>query len=369
MENSTSTWVILAGLVALVAALWPDAGLFAQIGNWRELRRRELLEDALKHIFAWEQGARNASPESLAGGLSISQSRVLRLLTGMEANGLVQSFAGGLRLTSQGQRLALQVVRAHRLWERYLADDAGMPMARLHQAAEKAEHQLSGERLDALDAHLGHPEHDPHGDPIPRSDGSLAEVEALALTDWPLDQPARVAHIEDEPDVIFRQILAAGVRPGSVLRVLENSPERLVISDGEQEHRLAHVVAANIQVAAVAPLRERPVGVKRLSELAVGAEAEVVELDSLCRGFSRRRLLDLGLTRDAKIEAALENTFGDPRAFRIRGTLIALRAEQAAHVWVKVKAAEGEHPVNLSAAATANATAERTMEGIAEQPQ
>lgn len=361
MENSTSTWLILAALVALVAALWPDAGLFAQMRRWRELRRRELLEDALKHIFAWEQRAQNATPESLAGGLGIPQSRVLQLITGMEAKGLVQSLAGGLRLTSKGQRLALQVVRAHRLWERYLADDAGMPMARLHQAAEKAEHQLSAENLDALDAHLGHPEHDPHGDPIPRSDGSLAEVEAVALNDWPMDQPARVAHIEDEPDVIFQQILAAGLRPGSMLRVLENTPERLVISDGEQEHRLAHVVAANIQVAAMAPQRERPTGVKRLSDLAPGAEGEVVELDSLCRGFSRRRLLDLGLTVNTKIEVALENTFGDPRAFRIRGTLIALRKEQADHVWVKVRAREFE-PAVSSAAAAANGTVDSTGE-------
>ena len=364
MENSTSTWLILAALVALVAALWPDAGLFAQTRRWRELRRRELLEDALKHIFAWEQRAQNATPESLAGGLGIPHSRVLQLITGMETKGLVQSLAGGLRLTSKGQRLALQVVRAHRLWERYLADDAGMPMARLHQAAEKAEHQLSAENLDALDAHLGHPEHDPHGDPIPRSDGSLAEVEAVALNDWPMDQPARVVHIEDEPDVIFQQILAAGLRPGSVLRVLENTPERLVISDGEQEHRLAHVVAANIQVAVMAPQRERPAGVKRLSDLAPGAEGEVVELDSLCRGFSRRRLLDLGLTVNTKIEVALENTFGDPRAFRIRGTLIALRKEQADHVWVKVRAREFE-PAVSSAVAAANSTVDST----GEQPQ
>ena len=358
MENSTSTWLILAALVALVVALWPDAGLFAQMRRWRELRRRELLEDALKHIFAWEQRAQNATPESLAGGLGIPQSRVLQLITGMEAKGLVQSLAGGLRLTSKGQRLALQVVRAHRLWERYLADDAGMPMARLHQADEKAEHQLNAENLDALDAHLGHPEHDPHGDPIPRSDGSLAEVEAVVLNDWPMDQPARVVHIEDEPDVIFQQILAAGLRPGSVLRILENMPERLVISDGEQEHRLAHVVAANIQVAAMAPQRQRPAGVKRLSDLAHGAEGEVVELDSLCRGFSRRRLLDLGLTVNTKIEVALENTFGDPRAFRIRGTLIALRKEQADHVWVKVRAREFEPAVSPVSAA-ANGTVEQ----------
>jgi DtxR family transcriptional regulator, Mn-dependent transcriptional regulator len=73
----------------------------------------------------------------------------------------------------------------------------------------------------------------------------------------------------------------------------------------------------------------------RLSELPSNVAAEVLDIDEECRGFSRRRLMDLGLTPHASIQVALENTFGDPRAFRIRGTTIALRANQARHIWVK----------------------------------
>lgn len=335
MENSWSVWLVLAALIAAVGVFRPRVGLLALTRRWKELRRRERFEDALKHILAWDQRGQDATPESLAGTLGMAQGRTLELITHMEERDLIQSAGGGLRLTAEGRQLALHVVRAHRLWERYLADDAGVPMARLHQAAEKAEHQFSSERIDALDAHLGHPERDPHGDPIPRADGSLEKDNAVPLTDWPLTKAACVMHIEDEPDVIFQQILAAGLRPGKNIRVLENTPERLVISDGEQEHRLAPVVAANIQVAAVPAGPERPAGSKRLSELAEGETAEVVELDALCRGFSRRRLLDLGLTRGTRIESALDNTFGDPRAFRFRGTLIALRKEQADQIWVR----------------------------------
>ncbi len=335
METPWSVWLALAVLVAAAGVLWPGSGLLALSRRWKELRRRERFEDALKHILAWDQRAQDATPESLAGALGIKQSRTLELITHIEERNLIQSAGGALRLTAEGQRLALHVVRAHRLWERYLADDAGVPMARLHQAAEKAEHQLSSERIDALDAHLGHPERDPHGDPIPRPDGSIEKDNAVPLTDWPTARAARVTHIEDEPDVIFRQILAAGLRPGKNVRVLENTPERLVISDGEQEHSLAPVVAANIQVAAVPAGPERPAGSKRLSELAEGEAAEVVELDALCRGFSRRRLLDLGLTPGTRIEAALDNPFGDPRAFRLRGTLIALRKDQGDRIWVR----------------------------------
>ena len=367
MENNWSVWLVLAALFVAGGVLWPGAGLLTLTRRWKEVRRRERFEDALKHILAWDQRAQDATPESLAGALGISQSRTLELLTHMEERGLVQSAGGGLRLTAQGQRLALHVVRAHRLWERYLADDAGVPMARLHQAAEKAEHQLTNERIDALDAHLGHPERDPHGDPIPRADGSIEKDNAVPLTDWPLTDAARVTHIEDEPDVIFQQILAAGLRPGKNVRVLENTTERLVISDGEQEHRLAPVVAANIQVSAVPAGPERPAGTKRLSELPEGEAAEVIELDALCRGFSRRRLLDLGLTPGTRIESALDNPFGDPRAFRFRGTLIALRKDQADQIWVRPVEQETARESGSPPAFTASA--EQAHDGQANQAQ
>ena len=334
MENSWTIGLLLGVCVSAIFVFWPRIGLLVLIRHWRELRRRERFEDGLKHILAWEQSKRDATPESLCGALGLTQSRALRLITDMEEGNLIHSAGGGIRLTFSGKRLALHVVRAHRLWESYLADDAGVPMARLHKAAEKAEHQLSDDRIDALDAHLGHPERDPHGDPIPRADGSFEKDNAVPLTDWPVSKIAWVTHIEDEPDVIFHQILAAGLRPGKGIRVLESTPEFIFISDGVKEHHLAPVVAANIQVTAAPVGLESPVGLKNLSELVKGEVAEVVALDPMCRGFSRRRLLDLGFTPGTRVELSLENPFGDPRAFHLRGTVIALRKDQGDQVWV-----------------------------------
>ncbi len=330
--TSLGPWIIL---ILMVAVFWPKRGLWAKIGLHRESRRRWLYEDALKHIHAWERRSKTATPESLSGALGLSQRRILALIERLESNGLVKSVSDGIQLTPEGEAGALHVVRAHRLWERYLADEAGVPMSKLHQAAEKAEHHLTAEKLDVLDAHLGHPQRDPHGDPIPTSDGTLRPLGGIALVAWPADQPARVVHIEDEPAVIFKQILATGIRPGLTLRVLEKTADRIVISDGENEHRLAHVVAANIQVTAAVEERKMPQGAKRLADLRPGERAVMVQLDDECRGFSRRRLQDLGLTPNAQVEAALENPFGDPRAFRVRGTLIALRRQQAERVWVR----------------------------------
>jgi DtxR family Mn-dependent transcriptional regulator len=108
-----------------------------------------------------------------------------------------------------------------------------------------------------------------------------------------------------------------------------------VLSDGENEYRLAPAVASNISVA---PLPESEL-LKRtavpLSELAHNQHAEIIILDDAVQGFTRRRFLDLGLTPGTLIYPELDNFFNDPRAYRVRGTLIALRQDQAAQIWVK----------------------------------
>lgn len=334
LHDPVSIWLLGAGLASALA-FWPRYGLFDLVRGRRSTRRRALYEDVLKHLLAWERSGKIATPESVAGALGLAPKRVLDVITRMESRGLLRSGNEGLALTAEGERLALHVVRAHRLWERYLADEAGMPMGKLHQAAEKAEHDLSPEAADELEAHLGHPARDPHGDPIPTAAGDLAPLDGVALSTWRAGTPALIVHIEDEPEVIFQQILATGLRPGMTVRVLEDAPDRLVVSDGMNELRLAHAVAANIQVAAPERRPARPAGAIRLNKLPTQVEAEVIEIDEACRGFSRRRLMDLGLTPQARISVALENTFGDPRAFRIRGTTIALRAAQAQNIWVR----------------------------------
>jgi len=112
----------------------------------------------------------------------------------VEAGGLLRSTAKGLVLTEEGDRLAISVIRAHRLWERYLADEAGMSLTRVHAEANRLEHQRSGDRVDRMDAALGYPTSDPHGDPIPTADGQLVDVTGTPLTNWPPGQSARVIH-------------------------------------------------------------------------------------------------------------------------------------------------------------------------------
>ncbi len=327
-------WTILVIALALVILL-PRVGLLALFKNWRATHEREQMEDALKHLIDREQSGRHASPESLGGTLDLSRAKVTRLIEAMETQGLIESRGAELHLTAAGERWALHVVRAHRLWERYLADEARMPLGQIHNEAHRREHNLTDAQLDALDAALGHPTRDPHGDFIPTREGALPKAEGMPLTAWQTDRPARIVHLEDEPAIAFEQILAAGLRLGQTIRILERTPQRLILSDGENEYRLAPTVAANVSVAALPESELLKREAVPLVELAHDQRAEIVVLDEAVQGFTRRRFLDLGLTPGTLIYPELQNFFGDPRAYRVRGTLIALRKDQAAQIWVK----------------------------------
>ena len=335
--------VLLSLLFAflLAAIYYPQRGLLAQWRARSVSARRAQVEDALKYLLKQEQSGRHASPEALAGAMHLSGTETLGLITRMEAQGQLKTSDGGLRLTSEGESWALHVVRAHRLWERYLADEARLPLQQVHREAERREHGMSPEQLDDLEASLGHPHHDPHGDPIPTRGGEVQPAGGTPLTAWPADTPGRIVHLEDEPPLAYAQILAEGLRLGQTIRVLGATPERMVLSDGENEYRLAPAVAANVHLVPIPERWEAQSGVMPLSQLPDGASGEVVALDDACQGFTRRRLLDLGMTPGARLRAEMRNVFGDPRAYRVRGTLIALRREQAALVWVKPIKAEG----------------------------
>ena len=328
-------WLIPIALT-LAALLLPRVGLLARWRALRIARRRQLLEDALKLLFNAQPDGRPTDPTHLARELRLSQRETDLLLDRLTAQQLVAAQAEGFTLTAEGRRLALQVVRAHRLWERYLADEARMPLEQIHSAAHRREHQLSLAEVDRLDADLGHPARDPHGDPIPNAAGELREDKtSRMLTDLSGGAGGVIAHLEDEPPVAYAQLLAEGLYLGQPVTVVENTPARVVIDDGETRHTLALAIAANVFIRAEAAQPRAMANVIPLGSLKSQARAEIVEIDERCQGFTRRRFLDLGLTPGTPIYPELDNAFREPRAYRVRGTLIALRKDQASLIWVR----------------------------------
>lgn len=327
--------MILSGLILAGVLLWPERGLI-----WRWLHRRKrmervLMEDALKYLYKCRRRDQTPGLESVAGMLSISMDRATEILDQTRQRGLVSVQGDQFALTESGRRIALQIIRAHRLWERYLADKTGFTEEEWHQKAEELEHHTSTEDADRLSARLGRPILDPHGDPIPSRQGELVDHGGQPLTTLEEGTLARVVHIEDEPEMVYAQIVAEGLHPHMTIRVDEKTDQRLRLWSGEQEFILAPMLAANLSVVPV-PETDQHQDMRgvRLSDLKEGQEGEVLDISPRIRGLDRRRLLDLGVLPGTVIRAEMVSPGGDPTAYRIRDTLIALRQEQAQFIRV-----------------------------------
>lgn len=321
--------------------------LIGLAANWRRMRRRVQWEDALKHICSAKHDGRVLSFAELASRLRISDRAARNLVEALDVAGLVRSDAKGFTPTQAGENIGFHMLRGHRLWERYLTDEARIPLDRVHDQAERAEHSFQTADLDSLADHLGHPRSDPHGDLIPSAGGAVRPRGHTPLTSWPLDLVGVIDHIEDEPPQALREIVRAGLRPGTVMRVVAQTDEAVLCETAAGSCTLTPQVAAMIDMRPAAEgevLGKRPT---TLADLPLGESAEVATLVDNCTGLGRRRLLDLGFTAGAPVKAILANVQDEAHAYRIRDTMIALRKEQAEQVLIRpLEIREFPGPVN-----------------------
>ena len=169
------------------------------------MRERIQIEDALKHLHECEYRGQSASAESLAGVMGCDVVESTDLLTKLLASNLVSQSHGAYSLTASGRGYARHVVRAHRLYETYLARIEGVPAELWHRQAERQEHKLSGTDVNELARKLGHPRFDPHGDPIPTRRGDSPALRGFSLLEAPVGWQGRIVHIPDEPPGVFRE--------------------------------------------------------------------------------------------------------------------------------------------------------------------
>jgi len=325
--------------IVLLVLFWPRRGLVPRWHRERRMTKRVLSEDTLKHIYNCELEGRHPSMESIAGASNISLNETADLFAQMEADQLVQVKEGNIHLTANGREAALHIIRAHRLWERYLAEETGFGEEAWHEQADLWEHSLTPAAADSLSAQLGHPRYDPHGDPIPTANGAIEDHGGQPLTKSTAESTVRIVHLEDEPKVVYAQLVAEGLHLGQVIRIIESTPKRVRFWTNGNEHVLAPIVASNISVL---PLTRREagegddeIGQARLSSLEIGETAEVVAISHASRGAARRRLLDLGILPGTMITAETRSPSGDPTAYIIRDALIALRQKQAQRIKVR----------------------------------
>ncbi len=183
------------------------------------------VEDYLKAVYRLSSDERAASTTEIAQRLALSPASVSAMIKRLAEQGLVEHERyRGVRLTSEGRRAALRIVRRHRLVETYLVEFLGYDWDNVHAEAEKLEHAMSDALVERMAAALGHPSFDPHGDPIPAADGSVSDVKATPLTGMAPGACGVLARVELGDSERLRYLGSLGIRPGLRFTVLDRAP-------------------------------------------------------------------------------------------------------------------------------------------------
>lgn len=227
-------------------------------GRDRRATATEAIEDyakAIHAIAAREPGAVGTS--ALAERLGVSPGTVTAMCKRMADLGLVRYEPyRGVELTESGERMALEVIRHHRLLEAFLAESLGMPWDQVHDEAEVLEHYISEELEERIAAALGDPDRDPHGDPIPDRDLTITDpVPGVPLLELEPGTEGIFTRVSDGRPEMLRFLDVAGIRPGAKLRVLRREPfgGAVVVGCGAGETPIGPDLAARMLVVAEEP--------------------------------------------------------------------------------------------------------------------
>jgi len=180
-----------------------------------------VMQDYLKAIYKLQQGRDAVSTSEIAERLGVSAASATNMVKRLARLRLVAySRYQGFALTPAGERIALEIIRHHRLIELYLAQHLGVPLDQVHGEAERMEHVLSDEVEARMATALGNPVQDPHGDPIPSMDGTMRDVRYPKLDTLAPGALGVVAHVSDQRPALLRRLAGLGVLPGVVLKML-----------------------------------------------------------------------------------------------------------------------------------------------------
>jgi len=208
-------------------------------------------EDYVKAIYQLGvQGPVRAA--ALARYLRVSRVSVSKAKRLLESQGLLEPDerpSQALRLTPRGERLAVAMVRRHRLLETFLHEALRMPLEDVHSEAERIEHVISDDLAMRIAALLEHPRCDPHGHPIPYSDGAPRGKPLPALDTLAAGRKARVVSLDDRDDEAVAAFARAGILPGAVLRVEKSERGRVIVRLGDRRLSLRRAHAAMVRVA------------------------------------------------------------------------------------------------------------------------
>jgi DtxR family transcriptional regulator, Mn-dependent transcriptional regulator len=211
----------------------------------------EAAENYTKAIYALQRRGGTVTTNALAERLGVTAASASGMVKKLDALGLVRHEPyRGVELTRDGERVALEVLRHHRLLELYLAERLGMPWDRVHDEAEVLEHVISEELEGLIAAKLGHPTHDPHGDPIPTPDLTIDESDTLSMQSLRTGDRGVFVRVSDSDPEMLRYLGNRGIAPGDHFEVVDKQPfdGPAFVRFGKETHVLGGALAQAMRV-------------------------------------------------------------------------------------------------------------------------
>lgn len=299
-------------------------------------RQKELQEDFIKQLYNLGGSLSFEDALKQKSILNVTQEELEKVIGAVV---LTKEITAGtqLELTEKGKRNALKLIRAHRIYEQYLAEHSGYAPTEWHERAHRMEHLISDEEQSRIASLLGNPLFDPHGDPIPTQSLAMMPNDTCEL---PLKEHTwwRITHVEDDDKKLFKQITDLGLTKDSIIYITEiNSISFSFKYEGEQMCLpLVALEAMNrVEVTKEEAERMPETRAQRLTTIQANEQAIIVGLSPSCRGALRRRLMDLGFVKGSRIAIDMKSPMGNPVAYVVRGTAIALRHDQAQYILIQ----------------------------------
>jgi len=207
-------------------------------------------ENYIKAIYHL-QGDGSVNTNELAAELKTRPASVTDMMKKLRTKKLVHYQAyRGFRLTAEGKKLALLIVRRHRLWEFFLAEKLRFSWDEVHEVAEDLEHVSSKKLIDKLDEYLGFPRFDPHGDPIPDAQGKIEAARQVCVTELPLNKPGIVCYVSDQSSEMLELLGHKNIGMGTRIEVKKKFQfdQSLEIRVKQQTETISEILARNIYV-------------------------------------------------------------------------------------------------------------------------
>lgn len=208
------------------------------------------VEDYLKIIYVLQSEGNVASTTNIAKAMDVSSASVTNMLKRLaKLNLLEHESYKGAKLTSTGNKIALEILRHHRLLELYLKEVMGYSWDEVHDEAEMLEHHISEQFEDRIAELLNHPTHDPHGDPIPSKDGVMPKMAQLSISEAEENTPYIIGRVKDQDPELLRYLEKIGLIPGVKIEVIEKAPFSGPLNvkiEDKDEQVIGHAVASEV---------------------------------------------------------------------------------------------------------------------------